>query len=229
MQANSSDKSTRLNKYLAHMTGISRREADEAIAAGRVMINDTPAALGAQINDNDTVRFDKQVVKPTTYTYLAINKPAGYVCSRKQQGDGQTIFSLLPEEFRKLKTVGRLDRESSGLILLTDDGDFAQSMTHPRYVKQKVYEVTLSDTLTPLHQQMITDRGIDLADGRSMFMIQKQDATNSYLVTMHEGRNRQIRRTFAALGYGVTRLHRIQFGNYHLEGIAQGNFQRVEK
>lgn len=217
----------RLNKYLAHATGISRREADNLISAGRVTVNGERVSLGVQIDDLTTIEVDhKPVKKVAEHTYLMLNKPVGYLCSRRSQGGVPTIFQLLPEQYRLLKPVGRLDKDSSGLILLTNDGDFAHSMTHPSFYKVKVYEVELDKVLEPLHQQMISDHGIALEDGVSKFLIERDE--KRYKVTMHEGRNRQIRRTFAALGYTVTKLHRTNFGNYSLGDIKNGEHALVD-
>lgn len=212
----------RLNKFLAERIGVSRREADELIAAGKVFIDDKPAILGARIDKNDKVFYNSDIIPfETGYSYIAMNKPIGYVCSRRAQGPAPTIYDILPKEYRHLKTVGRLDKDSSGLILLTNDGDFAYQMTHPKFRKTKVYEVALDRPLEPLHQQMISDYGVMLDDGPSKFMVIKT-AETSYLVTLSEGRNRQIRRTFAALGYKVVKLHRIAFGKYELSGLEPG-------
>jgi len=144
------DDTTRVNKFLAHATGLSRREIDNAITAGRVTINSKPAAMGAQVSDADTVLFDgKPVTAQQTYTYLLLNKPVGYVCSRRRQGDTPTIYELLGPEQQRLKAVGRLDRDSSGILVLTDDGDFAHQMTHPKFAKRKVYEIKLDRDLEP--------------------------------------------------------------------------------
>ena len=128
------------------------------------------------------------------------------------------MYELLPEKYKVLKTVGRLDKDSSGLILFTNDGDFAYKMTHPKFTKTKVYIVELDHDLAPLHQQMISDFGVQLPDGVSKLSLVHLDENNGarrrFEVTMHEGRNRQIRRTFGSLGYVVKRLHRINFGKY---------------
>jgi 23S rRNA pseudouridine2605 synthase len=270
----------RLNKYLAHATGISRREADGIISAGRVFINGTKASLGAQVEDTDRVEVDHNVVTAASqHTYVLLNKPVGYLCSRRSQGGVPTIFTLLPAEYQALKPVGRLDKDSSGLILLTNDGDFAHRMTHPSFHKVKVYEVELDKPLQPLHQQMISDYGIALEDGISQFMVERlseptmqvtqggaaaseaptsfpegsafpaergdtswqmgpsapegkdgggRAGEKTFRITMHEGRNRQIRRTFAALGYTVTKLHRTNFGNYSLGDIKTGEYTLVD-
>lgn len=226
----------RLNKFLAERMGISRREADELIASGRVMINQKIAKLGEQVADTTEVMVDKKSIFHThKYTYLILNKPRGYVSSRKRQGDTPTLYELLPEKLRTLKTVGRLDKDSSGLILLTDDGDFAFRMTHPKFFKIKTYIVELNKPLAPIHQQMISDIGITLPDGISKLFITKLADTDGKIsgkrlqVEMSEGRNRQIRRTFAALGYEVVELHRVEFGYYKISNLKPGEYKETEK
>ena len=247
----------RLNKFLASRLGISRREADDLISRGLVLVNDSPASLGVKLDKNDKVCYNGKIVPfGVDFLYLAFNKPVGYVCSRRSQG-APTIYELLPKKYQGLKTVGRLDKDSSGLILLTNDGDFAFLMTHPKFVKEKVYEVELDKALEPLHQQMISDYGVEIGDGVSRFVVIKSEPVEPsssgrssrpssrgsslrprsdcgcpseeipqarYIVTLTEGRNRQIRRTFAALGYTVTKLHRTQFGKYQLSGLKPGKY-----
>ena len=219
------DSAIRLNKFLASRLGLSRREADEAIARGQVTVNGTPAILGARIDKNAKVCYNKKVVPhEATFCYLALNKPVGYVCSRRAQGPAPTIYSLLPPRYRELKTVGRLDKDSSGLIILTNDGDYAYRMTHPKFRKHKVYQVTLDKPLAPLHQQEISDDGVMLPDGVSKFLVAKDKDAQHLTVTLSEGRNRQIRRTFAALGYKVVALHRTEFGPLKLTDLKPGKF-----
>jgi 23S rRNA pseudouridine2605 synthase len=219
----------RINKFVAGATGLSRRAADEVIAHHRVIVNNQPAHAGLQVDASDAVTLDGNSIElPARVTTILFNKPAGYVCSRSGQGS-ETIYSLIPAKFRHLKSVGRLDKDSSGLLILTDDGGLANQLTHPRYAKTKIYEVVLDKALEPLHQQMITDHGIQLDDGPSKLLLTKLDAQGkSWQVTMHEGRNRQVRRTFAALGYNVTRLHRTSFGSYKLGQLAEAGYQVIE-
>ena len=222
----------RLNKFLAEKIGLSRREADNFIASGKVLINGKPAILGARIKEGDEVVVNGKKIdnSPSEYTYLMLNKPEGYVSSRKAQGDAKTLYDLLPEEYKKLKTVGRLDKNSSGLILLTNDGDFAFTHTHPKFYKIKTYLVTLDHALEPLHQQEISDFGIQLEDGPSkLFLVKQNDDRTEWQVEMSEGRNRQIRRTFAALGYEVIKLHRVEFGAYKLDDLKPGDYKIVDK
>ncbi len=223
------DSSQRLNKFLALHLGVSRRQADELIERGSVTVNDVRAILGARVASADIVAVDKkQVNTETDFIYLALHKPVGYVCSRRRQGDTPTVYELLPAEYQTLKTVGRLDRDSSGLILLTNDGDFAQRMTHPSYHKVKQYDVILDRPLEPLHQQMVSDFGISLEDGASQLILERQsDDRKSWKVTMSEGRNRQIRRTFTAVGYTVIELHRTHFGPYELADLREDEYKVV--
>lgn len=208
----------RINKYIALSTGISRRMADKAVAAGRATINDRPAETGSDVKDTDTVELDGRVITPAVNTVTVMfHKPVGCVVSRDGQGS-LTIYDLLPDEYRLLKPIGRLDKNSSGLLLLTNDGQLANELTHPRYSKIKIYEVTLGKPLAPLHRQMINDHGINLEDGNSQLALERlvDGDDTQWRITMKEGRNRQIRRTFASLNYYVAKLHRTTFGAYHL-------------
>ncbi len=232
------EKTIRLNKFLAEKLGISRRQADDLIVAGKVTVNGQPAVLGARvhfaengIDKNDKVCYNGDIIDSSvSYTYLGMNKPVGYVCSRKRQGEVPTIYGLLPEKYQGLKTVGRLDKDSSGLILLTNDGDFAFRMTHPKFKKVKLYEVELDHALAPLHQQEIADFGVEIGDGMSRMGLERLDDTRKrWRVSLAEGRNRQIRRTFGALGYTVLKLHRTQFGPYQLDGLESGKIIEIPK
>lgn len=225
----------RLNKFLAAQASLGRRQADTYIAAGRVCINGQVAMLGAQIDPlHDTVKFNGKILDRSPlqqFRYIALNKPVGYVCSRRQQGNTPTIYALLPRHYHHLKPVGRLDKDSSGILLLTNDGDMAHRLTHPSFHKLKRYEVTLDKPLQPLHRQMMSDYGINLADGPSKLQLERQrDSDNwRWVVSMQEGRNRQIRRTFAALGYTVTKLHRTQFGPLLLNDLHGKRYLEITK
>ena len=217
----------RLNKFVALALGVSRRQADELIEQGRVTVNDQPAKLGQRITATDILRYGNKRLTAQTHQLILLHKPVGYLCSRASQGGVPTIYELLPKDLHHLKPVGRLDKDSSGLILLTNDGDFAHQMTHPSFYKIKRYLVTLDQPLQPLHRQMINDFGVQLPDGPSRLTLERQHDGDDHrwIVQMSEGRNRQIRRTFAALGYTVAKLHRTDFGNYTLGDIKRGEFQ----
>lgn len=225
---------TRLNKFIARHLSIGRRAADDLIAGGKVKVNGQPPPLGARASSGDEIIVDGTRLTTTdapTFLYVLFNKPTGCVCSRRQQGDTPTIYSILPAKYQHLKPVGRLDKDSSGILLLTNDGDLAHQLTHPSFAKTKQYEVTLDKPLEPLHHQMIADHGVLLPDGPSKLQLARLHESNArqWLVTMHEGRNRQIRRTFSALGYNVTRLNRIQFGPYNLAQMGSNQLLELAK
>ena len=225
--------SLRLNKFLAERLGVSRREADDLISSGKIKVDGKTAKIGAKVDNSSKVCYNEKTIPfQTDFLYLAFNKPVGYVCSRRAQGDSPTLYDLLPAKYQKLKTVGRLDKNSSGLILLTNDGNFAYQMTHPKFRKTKVYEIELDKPLEPLHQQMISDYGVMLEDGVSRFKIIRDNSTqlpsSGYTVILTEGRNRQIRRTFATLGYKVTKLHRTHFGKYELGNLKPKKYVIIE-
>lgn len=221
----------RLNKFIAHATGVSRRQADDIIDSGRVSVNGYPAQLGRSIDEeSDNVLLDgKEIKLPREFTTILMNKPVGYVCSRRAQGKGaKTIYDLLPEEYRQLKTVGRLDKDSSGLIMLTDDGDLAFRLTHPKYRKEKEYLVRLDRPLSIIDEHKISGTGIDIGDGLSKLGLECLNHDRSqWKVVMSEGRNRQIRRTFSALGYTVVKLHRVKFGEYEIGDLKPSQIRKI--
>lgn len=220
----------RINKYIAAATGLSRRAADQALQAGRVLINGNLPVIGQEVLEQDTVMLDGQDLQLLDQQTILLHKPIGYVTSRDGQGS-KTIYDLLPAALHHLKPVGRLDKDSSGLLLLTNDGELTQLLTHPSFQKIKLYEIKLATPLAPLHRQMITDRGILLEDGPSKLGLERLfDADDTaWRIIMREGRNRQIRRTFAALGYTVTQLHRTHFGNYALEQTPPGAYRPIAR
>ena len=220
----------RINVFLASATRLSRRAADAAIRAGRVSINGQTAQLGLEVGPKDIVKLDGRIIdtgnKPVRTVML--NKPAGFVCSRDGQGS-KTIYDILPAELHHLKPVGRLDKDSSGLILLTNDGQLANFLTHPRHQKKKIYNVTLNKALAA-PDEMYINKGVKLEDGISKLDLAPLDKQRTlWQISMSEGRNRQIRRTFESLGYKVIGLHRSYFGPYKLDALKTGDWQDCQK
>jgi 23S rRNA pseudouridine2605 synthase len=208
----------RLNQYIASASHLSRRQADDAIKAGRVTINDTTASLSHAVGDLDIIALDgNKLSPPTEIVYIMINKPTGIIVSRVHQDKTPTIYDILPQKYHNLISVGRLDKDSSGLLILTNDGDFVQRATHPSYEKIKTYEVTLNRQLSAADKSKL-DHGVQLKDGSSYLGIENQ-LDKMVVVSLHEGRNRQIRRTFETLGYRITSLHRTSFGPYALGSL----------
>jgi 23S rRNA pseudouridine2605 synthase len=216
----------RINRYMALATGMSRRTADAIIAQGEVTVNGRLPQPGQDISEQDTVHVHgKQVRPPEATQTVLLNKPAGYVVSRDGQGN-PTVYDLLPTALHHLKPVGRLDKDSSGLLLFTNDGALTQQLTHPSFEKEKVYEVTLEKALLPADRAAI-EQGVQLEDGQSRLQLSPGASDKRWQVRMHEGRNRQIRRTFAARGYNVTKLQRTQFGIYQLGELPIGQHHTI--
>ncbi|MEX2014391.1 MAG: pseudouridine synthase [Candidatus Saccharimonadales bacterium] len=216
----------RINKFIAQATGLSRRKADDLISSGKVLVNKRAVKLGQDVSPKDDIVLDGKKLKlEEKYTIIMLNKPEGYVCSREGQGS-KTTYDLLPEKYHRLKTVGRLDKDSSGLILLTDNGELANKLTHPKYQKEKVYKVRLNKTLELSDKNKLIT-GVELEDGLSKFIKVSDCSNHEYEVVLTEGRNRQIRRTFNELGYKVEYLHRTKLGNYELSDLPNGKYISV--
>lgn len=227
----------RANKIIADALGISRRKADYVIEHNKVVINGIHTHSGMSfeqvtgISINDKVQPLAPVKKPIT---IMLNKPIGYVCSREGQGS-KTIYELLPTaDLKTLNPIGRLDKDSSGLLLMTNDGQLLNQMAHPSQNKTKVYEITLEKPLKFDDFISITNRGVDIADKRLSLFDLTADLKNpsyfkenckNWIGTLQEGRNRQIRRTFYSLKYDVIGLHRIKFSDYEIGDLKSGKFE----
>ena len=208
----------RINQFVAQATGLSRRATDKAIAEERVRVNDAFATLGQNVSKSDSISLDgNQLVLPTSNTTILIDKPTGYVCSRDGQG-APTIYDLVPSEYASLKHVGRLDKDSSGLVILTDDGTLAHELSHPSFNKSKQYFVRLDRPLESKDQKAIEEGQINLDNKPSRFAF-KNIQKDTMDVVLNEGRNRQIRRTFTKLNYNVIELRREKLGPYSLSQL----------
>jgi pseudouridine synthase len=215
----------RLNKWLAEHSRYSRRAADALISQGKVVINGQTATVGQPYNDGDTVLIDGKIISRTNAQKIVVllHKPVGYVCSRNGQG-AQTVYSLIPVHLHNLDIAGRLDKDSSGLVVLTNDGMLLHDLTHPSHNKVKEYIVSLDRPLASQHQAAI-QQGVKLEDGLSKLQLVLLDASkHKWQVNMQEGRNRQIRRTFEALGYTIVSLHRTRMDDYMIGTIPTGKF-----
>jgi len=214
----------RINKYISERLSISRRKADKLIVGGQVTVNSTLAQPGQLITESDIVLLDNKALPyAPKRTTIMLNKPVGYVCSKDGQGSN-TIYDILPAKYQSLNPVGRLDKDSSGLLLLTNDGSLHQKLTHPSYQKEKIYHVSLNKALGNEDIKRI-EQGIELDDGISKLSLKTENPNSKvWAVTMHEGRNRQIRRTFEKAGYKVIHLHRTNFGNFKLGELHSGDY-----
>src|SRR5256885_3537697 len=210
----------RLNRFLAAAGIGSRRKCDELIADGRVTINGRVCTnFSTQPSERDHVKVDGKLVHPERALTIALHKPAGFVSTRSDPHARDTIFDLLPPKFPRLFNIGRLDAQSEGLLLLTNDGDFAQRLTHPRFKIEKEYEVTLDRHWQSEHAPKLL-RGIFL-DGQRAQIARVQPIGPARLrLVLRQGINQQIRRMLYAVGYEVKRLRRGRNWNLRLRGVA---------
>lgn len=218
----------RLNQFIAQHTSYSRRSADDLIKDGRIEVNGELGRVGDTVIESDRVTLDGHPLDDhPKHTTIMLNKPGGYVVSRNGQGS-KTVYDLLPRDLWHLQPVGRLDKNSSGLLLMTNDGELSFRLTHPKHQKEKIYSVTLDKELSPIDQDHISHKGVQLDDGVSKLKLtlMRRDG-KVWEVRMHEGRNRQIRRTFAALDYKVIGLHRTNFGQYELKDLKSGDYSAI--
>ena len=214
----------RLNKFIAQASGASRRGADTLIQEERIKVNGNIANLTTIIEPTDTITLDdKELNISKGYRYVIFNKPPGCICSRTSQGKTKTIYDLLPKDFINLRSVGRLDKNSSGLLILTDDGDFTFKNTHPSFGKEKTYSVTLKFPITDSDIEKLTS-GVMLDDGLSQMEIEKL-SDKKIKATLSEGRNRQIRRSIEAIDNVVTSLHRTSFGYLGIGNLRFGEWR----
>ena len=219
----------RLNKYLANAGVCSRREADEFIQAGAVTVNgEVVTELGTKILRADEVKFKDQPVSLEKKVYVLLNKPKDYVTTSDDPQQRKTVMDLVkgicPE---RIYPVGRLDRNTTGVLLLTNDGDLASKLTHPKFLKKKVYHVFLDKPVTPQTLQQISD-GIELEDGEiKADAIEYADERDQSQVgiEIHSGKNRIVRRIFESLGYRVVKLDRVQFAGLTKKNLRRGDWR----
>jgi 23S rRNA pseudouridine2605 synthase len=219
----------RLNRFLAAAGVASRRKCDELIAAGRVTLNGRVCTdFSAQPTERDHVKVDGKLVHAEIPMTIALHKPAGFVSTRADPQARDTIFDLLPPKLPRLFNIGRLDTQSEGLLLLTNDGDLAQCLTHPRYKIEKEYEVTLHRQWdSALAPKLL--RGIVLDGQRAKISRLHPIGPTRLRVVLRQGLNQQIRRMFYAIGYEVKRLVRIRIGNLRLGDMPRGQWRPLTK
>ena len=217
----------RINKFLADKGIASRRHADEIIAAGRVTINGVVATLGANVDEGDEVALDGIVLETTEkkMEYYLMNKPKGVVCTVSDDRGRKTVIDLLPEGVGRVFPVGRLDYETEGLLILTNDGDLAYRLTHPMTEIPKTYMAKIEGTLTEKDLNPIRS-GIEL-DGVmtkkcKAHIVETNKAYTKVHITITEGKNRQVRRMFEAIGRNVELLRRVSIGQLKLTGLDRG-------
>ena len=219
----------RLNRFLAAAGVGSRRHCDELIAAGRVAINGQVCTdFSVQPGAADHVKVDGKMVRVDPPLTIMLHKPAGFVSTRKDLHARDTIFDLLPAKFSRLFSIGRLDAQTEGLLLLTNDGDLAQRLTHPRYKIDKEYEVTLDRRWDPALAPKLS-KGIFLDGKRATIERLHSSGPMRLRVVLRQGINRQIRRMFEALGYRIKHLARIRVGYLRLSDLPRGHWRPLTK
>ena len=219
----------RLNKFLANAGVCSRREADEFIQAGLVTVNgQVVTELGTKILRTDEVKFHDAVVSLEKKVYVLLNKPKDYVTTSDDPQQRKTVMDLVKDVCpERIYPVGRLDRNTTGVLLLTNDGDLASKLTHPKFLKKKVYHVHLDKNLTAHDMQQISE-GITLEDGeiKADAVAYADERDKSQVgIEIHSGKNRIVRRIFESLGYRVTKLDRVQFAGLTKKNLRRGDWR----
>lgn len=221
----------RLNKYLSNAGVCSRREADVLIQTGVVTINgEIVTELGYKIKPGDVVQYDGETINAETKRYVLLNKPKGFITTMDDPFGRKTVMSLVRKACReRVYPVGRLDRDTTGLLLFTNDGDLAKKLTHPRHRAMKIYHVELNKPVKKEDlEKLIT--GIDLEDGKTNFDAAeyvKDGNSREIGVELHSGKNRIVRRMFEALGYEVIKLDRVQFAGLTKKDLPRGLFRHL--
>lgn len=223
---------TRLNKYIASAGICSRRKADELIESGVVMVNGKKVTeLGYNVQPKDKVFVEGKLIHPVKHEYYRFYKPAGYITTSDDEKGRRTIYDLLPETLHKLKPVGRLDRESTGLIILTNDGDLINELTHPSAKVPKLYRVSINGKITQNDIDKMY-KGIEIEPGKIAYaqvdVLEIDNSSTTMEILLHQGLNRQIRKMFEFLGFEVVSLKRIQHATITLEGLKRGEFKPIK-
>ena len=223
---------TRLNKYIASSGLCSRRKADELIEDGHVLVNGKRVKeLGFSVQPKDKVFVDGKLIHPVKHEYYRFYKPAGYITTSDDEKGRKTIYDILPENLHHLKPVGRLDKDSTGLIILTNDGDLINELTHPSAKVPKLYRVTINGKISQNDIDTMY-KGIEIEPGKNAYaQVDVLDFDNTHTVMeilLYQGLNRQIRKMFEYLGFEVLTLKRIQHAIFNLDGLKRGDAKPIK-
>ena len=223
----------RLNKFLAACGIASRRDCDKLIAEGRVCVNGKAAVLGVDVSDSDCVTVDGRQVTLKKNEYYLLNKPKGYLSTVSDEKGGRTVLDLMPDTVGRIYPVGRLDYDSEGLLILTTDGELAQRLTHPSNEVPKTYLVKIEGTLkesdlNPLRSGIEIEGGYVTKKCKAHIVETNKQYTKIHM-TITEGKNREIRKMFAAIGREVVLLKRIKVGELTLRGLDRGSWRKLSR
>src|SRR6476469_5824304 len=216
----------RLNAYLARAGVASRRGADELIKAGRVTVNGEPGQLNTFVQSRDRVELDGELVERQPLTYVLLHKPAATVTTARDPQGRPTVVELV-EHPARVVPVGRLDADTTGALLLTNDGPLAHRLAHPRYEVEKVYEIELDGELDDDALEQLA-AGVDLDDGRTAPAGFRRLGPSKLELTLHEGRKHQVKRMCEAVGHPVVRLHRSRYAGLTVEGVEPGRWRELD-
>ena len=227
----------RLQKFIATCGIASRRAAEKYITDGRISVNgETVTEQGIKIDpEKDVVAVDGKIIKETVQkVYIILYKPKGYISTVKDEKDRRTVMDLVADIPQRIFPVGRLDNNTEGLLLMTNDGDLTQKLLHPKFKITKTYMVTIKDIMDNDSLGRLR-RGVNLEDGKTApaeakIVSYDRDTNHSRVeITIHEGRNRQVRRMFQAVGYDVAALKRTRFAGLTLQGLKRGKYRNLEQ
>jgi 23S rRNA pseudouridine2605 synthase len=216
----------RLNAYLARAGVASRRKADELIKAGRVTVNGEPGRLNTFVAKHDRVELDGRPLARQPLAYVLLNKPAGVVTTARDPHGRPTVVELVSEYAARVVPVGRLDADTTGALLLTNDGELAHRLAHPRYEVEKVYEAEVEGEPSDEALRRL-EQGIELDDGRTAAAHAKRLAPSRIELAIHEGRKHQVKRMLEAVGHPVRRLHRSRYAGLTLKGLGPGDSREL--
>ncbi|NLQ90050.1 pseudouridine synthase [Streptococcus mutans] len=225
----------RINKYIAHAGVASRRKAEELIKQGLVTLNgQVVTELATTVKSGDRVEVEGQPIYNEEKVYYLLNKPRGVISSVRDDKGRQTVVDLLPEVKERIYPVGRLDWDTSGLLILTNDGDFTDKMLHPRHEIDKVYVARVKglaskDNLRPLTKGIVIDGKKTQPDRYRIVKTDREKNRSVVELTIHEGRNHQVKKMFEAVGLMVDKLSRTRFGTLDLSGLNPGEARRLNK
>jgi 23S rRNA pseudouridine2605 synthase len=215
----------RLNAYLARAGVASRRNADELIKQGRVRVNGAPGELNTFVGENDVVEVDGRAVEPQELAYVLLHKPAGVVTTARDPHGRTTVVDLVPHEARVVP-VGRLDADTTGVLLLTNDGPLAHRLAHPRYEVDKVYVADVEGDLSP-DQLRRLEKGVELEDGVTAPARARRLGRGRVELAVHEGRKHQVKRMLEAVGHPVRALHRSVYAGLRADDLAPGEWREL--
>lgn len=222
----------RLNKYIASSGICSRRKADELIEGGHVVVNGKVVKeLGFQVSEKDKVFVDRKLIHTKKLEYYKFYKPSGYITTADDEKGRKTIYDILPENYKTMKPVGRLDKDSTGLLIMTNDGDLINELTHPSVKVPKTYIVTIDGKINQNQLEQMA-KGIEIEKGKIAYaecaVLEISNKSTMLQVVLYQGMNRQIRKMFDFLGFEVVSLKRIQHATISIEGLKKGQIKPIK-